>query len=343
MLQPHHKIAIYMESAMTDGTGKMGFGILRYSPHEIICVIDSTHAGQDASEVTGIPRKCPVVKDCKTAREMGADVLILGIAPPGGLIPEPWWKVIDNAVELGFSIVNGLHDLVGPRYKARDKDQFFWDIRIEPAGLGTNQGRAVGLKAKRVLMIGTDMAIGKMTAGLQMHNAALSNGVKSEFVATGQIGITIMGSGVPLDAIRVDFASGSIEREMLRYPDADMIIVEGQGALIHPGSTATLPLLRGSMATDLVLCHKAGQTHLFKVEDIKIPDLKKFVSMYQDLAEAQGTFPRPKLSGVCLNTLGLNEADAQAALRQISEELRVPAIDPVRYDSWSIVESILTK
>jgi len=341
MLQSHHKIAIFMEGALTDVAGKMGFGILRYSPQTIVCVIDSLHAGKNAADITNIPRECPVVADLESARKMGADVLILGIAPPGGLIPESWWPTIDKAINLGFSIVNGLHDLVGPRYPDLPTSQFVWDIRIEPKGLGVNQGRAAQLSAKRVLMIGTDMAIGKMTAGLQMYKAATDHKVHCGFVATGQIGMTIMGVGVPLDAIRVDFASGSIEAEMLKYPDAEMIIVEGQGALIHPGSTATLPLLRGSMPTDLVLCHKAGQIYLSKMPGIKIPDLLEFVELYQNLASANGTFPRPKFSGVCLNTSDLSEDDAMSIMRKMSQELGVPVIDPVRHDSWPLVDSIL--
>ncbi len=39
----------------------------------------------------------------------------------------------------------------------------------------------------------------------------------------------------------------------------DVLWIEGQGSLLHPGSTATLPLIRGSQPTGLMLVHRAGQ------------------------------------------------------------------------------------
>ena len=41
------------------------------------------------------------------------------------------------------------------------------------------------------------------------------NKLKSGFIATGQIGITITGDGIPLDAFKVDHACGAVERKVL--------------------------------------------------------------------------------------------------------------------------------
>ena len=76
------------------------------------------------------------------ALALGADVFVLGIAPPGGLIPKPWFSIIDRAVEVGLSVINGLHDLLGPRYPDMKPNQWVWDIRIEPAGLKPGTGGA---------------------------------------------------------------------------------------------------------------------------------------------------------------------------------------------------------
>lgn len=342
MLHRDQPIAIFMPGALKDIAGKMGFGVLRYSPNPIACVIDPEFAGQDAADVTGIPRHCPVVATVEEACDLGAQVFLLGIAPPGGLIPTDWMRDIDRAWDKGMSIVNGLHDRLGPRFESSggERGQFVWDIRTEPEGLGVNHGRARELPAKRVLFIGTDMAIGKMTAGLEVWAEAKRQGIKAEFVATGQIGITITGSGVPLDAIRVDFASGSIEREMLRYPDAEMILVEGQGSLIHPGSTATLPLLRGSMPTHLILCARAGQDHLLRLPEIVIPDLRTFAEMYEDLAEARGTFPRPKTVAVALNCGHLDDEAAALACQEIEAKTGWPTVDPVRHGTARLVQAL---
>jgi uncharacterized NAD-dependent epimerase/dehydratase family protein len=330
-----------MEGAIGEFTGKLGYGVLRYSPNEVACVLDSRFAGKRLQEVTDSPRDCTVHSTIDEAIAAGANVLVLGIAPPGGLIPSSWWPVIDEAVAKGMSVVNGLHDLLGPRYSNLKSDQWIWDIRIEPEGLAPATGSARTLPANRLLMVGTDMGIGKMTAGLEILTSARAKGIRTEFVATGQIGILLLGSGVPLDAVRVDFAGGSIEREMMRYPEAELIIVEGQGSLLHPGSTATLPLIRGSMATHLILCHKAGMTHLQRVPEISIPPLLDLIRLYEDLGESCGTFPRPQTVAVALNTSGMaSDSEATAACASISEETGLPCSDPVRFGGGLFVESL---
>ncbi|HRF60809.1 MAG TPA: DUF1611 domain-containing protein [Fimbriimonadaceae bacterium] len=340
-LRPGQKIAIYMEGALGDPSGKMGYGVLRYSPNPIVCVIDSRHTGRDTEAVTGIPRPVPVVADVTEARALGAEVFLLGIAPGGGLIPPDWFPVIDEAVALGMSVVNGLHDRLGPRYALLEAGQFVWDIRIEPQGLGTGTGAARELENRRVLLVGTDMAVGKMTAGLEMWTTATAQGIDARFVATGQIGITIVGRGVPLDAVRVDYASGSIEAEVMAHSAAGLILIEGQGSLIHPGSTATLPLLRGSCPTHLVLCLRAGQEHLLRVPWVRIPPLRRFISLIEDLAEACGTFSRPTTVAVAVNTFGMPEGVAHAWVRRVTEETGLVACDPVRDGADALVQAVM--
>ncbi len=339
MLRPDQKLAIYMEGAITGYGGKMGFGILRYSQNPILCVVDSEHQGQNIREVTDIGRDCPITASVEDAIALGADALVLGIAPPGGLIPPAWYPIIDRAVDAGLSIVNGLHDLLGHRYTNLRPGQEVWDIRSEPTDLKPGTGAAMHTSAKRILMIGTDMAVGKMTAGLEIVRVMREKGIRAEFVATGQIGITITGAGVPLDAIRVDFASGAIEREVLRADalGAEVILVEGQGSLSHPGSTANLPLLRGSMPTHLILCHRAGQTQLTSAPGITIPPLGDFIRVYEDLASAAGTFPRPNCVSVALNTSHLTFEEAGLACQNLEQELGLPVADPVRHGPQKLI------
>jgi uncharacterized NAD-dependent epimerase/dehydratase family protein len=340
VLKRDQRLAVYMEGAVQDPSGKMGFGVLRYSSNPIACVVDSHTAGQSISKLTRIPRECPIVASIQEAVDLGAEVLVLGIAPGGGLIPESWYSVIDNAVAAGMSIVNGLHDLLAPRYPQLRPAQWIWDIRVEPENLAPGTGAALFLTNKRVLMIGTDMAVGKMTAGLELRDSLQSLGASTGFVATGQIGITITGGGVPLDAIRIDFASGAIEREVVERAGDDVVIVEGQGALIHPGSSANLPLLRGAMPSHFVLCHRAGQTRLARVEHTHIPPLRDYIELYESLASACGTFPKPKTVGVALNTAHVPEEDAAAACKQVEDELGLPCVDPIRHGMERIAAAI---
>jgi uncharacterized NAD-dependent epimerase/dehydratase family protein len=329
-----------MEGAVGDPTGKMGYGILRYMPHQVVAVLDSSKSGRTLQSLTGIDHPAPIVSTLEAARELGADVLILGIAPSGGKLPESWLEQLDRSVALGFSIVNGLHDRLAPRYPSLRQDQFIWDIRVEPPNLGIATAKATKLPAKRILLVGTDMAVGKMTAALEICRGAKQRGIDARFVATGQTGITIAGKGVPLDAVRLDYACGAVEQAVLAEGDGEWIVVEGQGAINHPGSTATLPLMRGTCPTHLVLCCRAGQTHLLKIPEIPIPRLTALIELYEAIGQAGGTFTRPKTSGVMVNTAHLDENQAKVALSEISRETGLPASDPLRFGLEPILDAV---
>lgn len=341
MLSPDQPLAIYLEGALGEMIGKMGYGVLRYSPNRIACIIDSTKAGSDHEPLSHVDRPCPVVSTIEEAIELGAQVLVLGTAPPGGLIPAEWLPVIDDAVSHGMSVINGLHDLLASRFENLRSGQWIWDVRVEPPGLGVGTGKARFLGNRRVLMIGTDMAVGKMTAGLEIYREARNRGLESAFVATGQIGITIMGSGVPLDAVRLDYASGAIEREVMAAAEAELVIVEGQGALIHPGSTANLPLLRGACPTHLVLCHRAGQERLLRHADIGIPALRDYLALYEELATACGVFPRPRSTGIALNTGHLGAQEGGRACLRLENEYGLPCVDVIRDGAGRLLDAIL--
>jgi uncharacterized NAD-dependent epimerase/dehydratase family protein len=329
-----------MAGALGDLIGKMGIGILRYSPHEVACVIDPAHAGEDLVRITNVDRPAPIVKTIRDAKELGADVLVLGIAPPGGQIPAEWYPVLDEAVADGMSLVNGLHDHLSSRYPDLPEGQWVWDMRQEPENVRSVEGTVCQMEARRLLMIGTDMSVGKMTAGLEIFKCARENGVKTEFVATGQIGMTITGRGVPVDAVRVDFSAAAVEREVLACAGADLIIIEGQGSFVHPGSSAGLPLIRGSCPTDMILCHRAGMTHLSKMPGIPIPPLKDLIRLNEDLAYVGGTFCRPVTRAIALDTSRLNEAEAADELKRTEDETGLPTVDPVREGSERIVNSL---
>lgn len=339
MIQPHHKVAILVEGAVGARASKMALGVMRYSSHTIVAAIDSAHAGQTTAEAMGAAQSVPIVATLEEARALGADVCILGISPPGGRIPPEWMPTIDRAVALGLSIVNGLHTLLAPRYPDLAEGQFIWDIRKEPEGLGLCLGLARHMSSRRLLTIGTDVAIGKMTAGLEIHRELIKRGKGSAFVATGQIGMTIMGSGIPLDAIRVDYAAHAVEREVLAADGNDFVLIEGQGSLANPGSTATLPLLRGSMPTDLVLCHRLGMTHLQVATDVPVMDLGELADTVIRVATMGGIYPRPVLRGLCINTSPEPDvAKAQEALQGLSATYGVVVVDPLRFGVGPLVD-----
>ncbi|MDB9337739.1 DUF1611 domain-containing protein, partial [Nodularia spumigena CS-589/07] len=275
----NQRIAILLHEGITGTHGKTGLSLLRYSESPIVALIDRESAGKSLLELTGMKRDVPIVPSLTAALEYKPEVLVIGIAPKGGAVPDDYWLEIKNALQAGMSLVNGLHTPMAntPELNALLKPgQLIWDVRKEPANLGVASGLARTLPCRRVLTVGTDMAIGKMSTSLELHWESRRRGWRSKFLATGQTGVMLEGDGVPLDAVRVDFAAGAVEQMVMRHgQNYDILHIEGQGSLLHPGSTATLPLIRGSQPTQLILAHRAGQVQVRNHSHVVIPSLLK--------------------------------------------------------------------
>ncbi|NJL85658.1 MAG: DUF1611 domain-containing protein [Leptolyngbyaceae cyanobacterium SM1_1_3] len=346
-LSHDHHIAILLHGGTQGTKGKTGLAMLRYSPLPIVVVIDQDCAGQSLLEKTGIDRKVPIVSSVAAALTYEPTVLAIGIAPSGGAIPAAWYQEIKQAAANGLSIVNGLHTPLSkdPNLTAlMQPDQWIWDVRQEPPGLTVGSGQAKHLNCLRVLTVGTDMSVGKMSTNLELYKACQLRGIKAKVIATGQTNLMLGDDGVALDAVRVDFAAGAVERLMLKYgPDYDILFVEGQGSLMNPASTATLPLLRGSQPTHLLLAHRAGQTHIHNFAEFQIPSLPEVIRVYETVASAGGTFAPTKVVGIALNTAHLSELEARVAIAQTQKDTGLPCTDTVRFGAESLLEAILCR
>ena len=344
-LTAEHRIAILLHEGVTDSRGKTGLAMLRYSQASIVAVIDYQCARQSIPELTGIQREVPIVASVQQALVYKPNVLALGIAPSGGALPPAWRQEIKQAVAAGLSIVNGLHSRMGndPSLAALlGENQWIWDVRQEPPSLTIGSGKARFLSCRRVLAVGTDMSVGKMSTNLELHRASLRRGLRSKVIATGQTNLMLGDDGVALDAVRVDFASGAIEQVVMRYgSDYDILYIEGQGSLLNPASTATLPLMRGSQPTHLVLAHQAGQTHIRNLPDVIIPPLSKVIHLYETIAVAGGAFDPVKVVGVALNTAHLNKDGALAAIEQTKLETGILCTDVIRFGADLLLDAIL--
>ena len=88
--------------------------------------------------------------------------------------------------------------------------------------------------------VGTDCAIGKMTAVLELNRAAEAAGEPTVFVPTGQVGVSVAGWGIAVDHVIADYVAGAAERLVIEGATrGDMLLVEGQGALYHPPTRAS--------------------------------------------------------------------------------------------------------
>ncbi|MEM6612777.1 MAG: DUF1611 domain-containing protein [Cyanobacteria bacterium P01_C01_bin.72] len=338
------RVAILLQDGIKGVHGKTGLAFLRYSPAQIVAVIDSATAGESLVKLTQIEREVPIVNSTQAALAYQPDTILIGIAPSGGKLPTKLESEIAIAIKAGLSVINGLHTPLQPLFPARPPGQEIWDIRQEPSGLRIGKGQAQQLTDARILTVGTDMAVGKMSTSLELHRAAIAQGLKAKFVATGQAGIAIAGQGIALDAVRVDFAAGAVEKTVLEQgKEQELIIIEGQGSLLHPGSTATLPLIRGSQPTGLILVHRAGAKHIRDLPDFVIPPLPEVIQLYETVASAASKGVKVKVKAIALNTSGFDQTEAEAIISLTSEQTGLPCSDVVRYGGAALLSAIYSE
>ena len=339
---------VLTDGYLTARNAKTAHGVFRYSPDEVAAIVDPDHAGRDLIDVLPeLGRSAPIVSSVTEGLEYRPTSLLLGVATPGGWMPEHWREWIVEAIDSGLEIANGLHTLLadddGLVALAERRGVRLWDVRLPPDGIPLCTGRALDAPQRIVLTVGSDCAVGKMTVSLELARAGRAAGVRTEFVATGQTGILIAGRGIAVDRVISDFTAGAAEQLVCEAePDSEVLIVEGQGGLWHPAySGVTLALLHGSAPEAQVLCHQAGRTAIEEPPFTDLPSLAEMISTYELMAAALRPAP---VACVAVNTGGLDDREARAAVEAIETETGIPAGDVMRGDGpklWTAVSRVL--
>lgn len=329
-LKPPYLILI---GSLGDATyAKTGFGLVQWRPDLV--------AGQlrfsDCKLDLGVPDL-----SIPEAVEAGVKSLIIGVAPIGGVVPDSWWESIEEAARAGLDIVCGLHfkltDFPGVTAAAATSGARLIDVRTPPANIPVGTG--IKRTGKRVLMVGTDCAIGKKYSALALDQAMREAGMNSTFRATGQTGIMLAGEGLPIDAVVADFISGAAE---IISPDNDedhWDVIEGQGSLFHPGySGVALGLLHGSQPDAFVLCHDATRKVVSGWEHYALPSIREAIDLHVQLGRR--TNPDIRCVGISINTSELPTQDRDHFLAGMSAETGLPCVDPIIDGCGAIVKHI---
>jgi uncharacterized NAD-dependent epimerase/dehydratase family protein len=277
----------------------------------------------------------------KQAKAAGAKTLVIGVANRGGVISAAWKEVLLAALEAGFDIASGLHNLLRDEPDlvavANAQGRRLVEVRVPTEEYPIANG--VPRSGKRMLAVGTDCSVGKMYTALAVDAEMRARGMKSTFRATGQTGILITGGGVPLDAVIADFMAGSIEH---LSPDNDpdhWDIIEGQGSLFHVSySGVTLALIHGGQPDALVLCHEPTRDHMRGLSGYQLPSMAAVRDLALSLAKVAN--PACQVVGISVNTQHLSEAEAKTYLATVEAELGLPAVDPFRHGAERLVDAL---
>ena len=277
--------------------------------------------------------------DVTEAVANGAQTLVIGTAVVGGGIPEAWIQLLVDALDAGLDVAAGVHTRLSSIDRlveaATRSGRKLIDVMVPPPHIpvGTGAKRS----GKRLLTVGTDCALGKKYTALALEREMKARGLNVDFRATGQTGIMISGSGIPIDAVVADFVSGAAEM-VSPSNDADhWDVIEGQGSVFHPGfSAVSVGLLVGSQPDAFVVCTEAGRTHIKGWPSFEMPSIEAVIQRTLDIGAQVN--PSIRCVGISVNTSMLSELERAEYLAQLSSDYGLPAVDPIALGVGPLVD-----
>lgn len=321
-------------------TAKTAYSLLKYRPDEVVAVLDRSRAGQRAEEFFGVGGNTPIVASLDEAP--GANTLTIGVAPPGGRLPEAWRAMVLEALGRGMQIVSGLHQFLGddPEFAAaaQESGATIYDVRKNDSRQ-LARAEALSDTPLRVLTVGNDCSVGKMLTALELTNALRRREIDAKFVATGQTGIMVEGDGCPVDCVVSDFVNGAVEQMILANRDRQVLIIEGQATISHPAySCVSAGLLHGSAPHGLVMVVEVGRETAYGLDHIPLVPLQKLIPAYESLAALRG--PAAKVIAIAMNSRRVGDAEADAERERLRSEFGVPVCDPIRHGCDDLVAAV---
>ncbi|MEJ2720039.1 MAG: DUF1611 domain-containing protein [bacterium] len=336
------RVLLLAEGEFSPLGAKTAVCYLRYRGNDVVAVLDSTHSGRTTADVVGIGGSTPIVANIEESLAFSPEVAIIGVAPRGGRIDPGLRRTIEACFGAGMDVVSGLHTLIRDDPSlcaaAADTGARFWDVRFVPAVGTVASGAGCTTGAKTVLLTGTDCNVGKMTATVELYDEAVRRGLNASWAATGQTGIMLRGRGVCIDRVIADFIGGAAE-ELVNFEGKgkDLVFVEGQGSLQHPGyAGVTLGLMFGVMPDRMVIAHHLGRDRIRRYE-VPIPPIGEVVRLHEEVMAPLKHVP---VVAIALNTAEHDLAAAKRAAADLARETGLPVADPVRFGVSEILDAV---
>jgi uncharacterized NAD-dependent epimerase/dehydratase family protein len=328
------KAVVYCEREYLAANGKTAHGLVRHTDrYDVVAVVDSTAPSGDAGAILdGKNRSIPMFSSLEEAYlKRSPKIFIVGAVSEGGILPEGYEQAVAWALSHGLDVVSGLH------YFLSDDDKF--------ASLATKNGCSITDVRKifrdykrfytgevsqvvsiRIASLGTDSAIGKRTTSVLLVHELRRRGRRADMIFTGQTGwMQGWPHGVVLDAMINDFVSGGIEGAILdswRDEKPEVIIIEGQGSLVHPFFPGGFEIMAAGQIHGFILQEAPGRRHLDGFPGFPMPDPGRVIKIAKLLSQ------RP-LIGIGLNHEGLSQGEVRKAKTKMEKRFNVPIEDPV--------------
>jgi uncharacterized NAD-dependent epimerase/dehydratase family protein len=340
---------VYSENEFGKIDGKVANGLVRHSgKYDIVGVIDSTTAGQDAGEfLDGVGNGIPIFKSAADAIEKLSHVpeyFVYGIAPLAPFLDQDQRQTIFDAMKLGMNIVNGLPEFLTDdaafMRMGREYGVQITDIRKPPprAELHSFSGRIHAVHTPVVAVFGTDCAVGKRTTAVKLVEALRHQGLNAVFIATGQTGL-LQGSkyGAAVDVLSSGFAAGEVENAIANADEQehpDIIVVEGQGALSHPAFTSSSSIIKGAMPNAIIIQHPPKREAHCDFPDAPMPTLASEIELIE-------VFSRSKVIAITINHEDMSDAEVDGTIAEYEHTFGLPTTDVLKHGCHKLATELL--
>ena len=329
---------VYCAHCLDSTRGKTAHGLIRFTERfDVRAVVDPVFAGQDAGMfLDGSPNGIPILATLSEAIDHMPDeggAFVVGLATDGGVLPEHGRIAVARAITHGLDIYCGLHVFLNedPEFSelARQYQVKLIDVRKPPhrSDLHFYEGRIKEVQSVRVLILGTDSASGKRTTAWVLRNALRDKGLSAEMIGTGQTA-WMQGArfGIRMDSLVNDFVAGEIEHVVRRaWEEAapDVVVVEGQGALLHPAYPGGLELVAAVQPDILLLQDVPARKTFDGFDDLPMPPMERQLQALEVLSG------RP-VDALTINPKGLTEGEASDVCARYESSFDRPAVDVFR-------------
>jgi len=348
------KALVYCEGAFTTPNGKTAHGLVRFTErYEIVGVLDSKYAGQDAGEALDRkPYGIPIFKNLEEAIETltGSgnlpETLVVGLAPDGGRLPDAARTVIKKALLMGWNVDSGLHDFLTNDTEltrlATENNCRIRDVRKTPDRdkLHFFTGEIEKVDCLKLAVLGTDSALGKRTTAWLLVHGFRDAGLKAEMIGTGQTA-WMQGAkySMVMDSCINDFVSGEIEHAVVsayKNEKPDVLVIEGQGSLMNPAYPGGFEILAAGRPDYIILQHAPTRTEYDGFPGYKLHSLPEQIHAIEVISDK-------KVIAITINHENMAEDEILEACKQVTLETKLPAFDVLKYGPEELIELLKEK
>ena len=339
------RAVVYCEGSFGNDYGKTAHGLVRHTErYEVVAVIDSTLAGQDAGDVIdGRSNGIPVVASLADVDADDVGYFVIGMATDGGTLPPHARSAVLDAIRQGLNVDCGLHEFLSDDDElagaAASAGVTIRDVRKPRprSQLHFFSGDILDVRATRIAVLGTDCALGKRTTATLLVQGLRDAGVTAELVGTGQTSwLQGVRYGFLLDSTVNDFVGGELEHAIVsadRDASPDIIVIEGQACLTHPAGSGGAEILSSGLPHGVILQHAPGRKTYSGYDDFPIAPPEQHIAAMESLF---GT----RVIGVGINPEGLSGDQVPAVIADHEHRLGIPCCNPLHDGVAKLVAAV---